>query len=45
MVKKKKGETYRCEDCGLVVVVNEPCGCEPTGELICCGTPMKKQKK
>jgi hypothetical protein len=42
---KKKGETYRCQDCGLVVVVDEACECEPTCELMCCGKPMKKQKK
>ena len=37
---KKKGEKYKCEDCGLVLLVEEPCGCE-TNELICCGAPMK----
>ena len=39
----KKGEQYKCEECGLVVVVDEPCCCE-TVELICCETPMKSVK-
>ena len=25
---KKKGDKYKCEECGLVVVVEDPCGCE-----------------
>ena len=36
----KKGDKYHCEDCGLILMVNEPCGCEPC-EIVCCGTPMK----
>ena len=36
---KKKGEKYKCEECGLVVLVDEPCGCET--ELVCCSAPMK----
>jgi hypothetical protein len=39
MVKAQKGAKYRCEDCGLVVVVDEPCGCEPCN-LVCCSVPM-----
>ena len=37
---KSKGEKYECEDCHLVVMVDEPCGCD-TCELVCCGEPMK----
>lgn len=37
---KSKGEKYECEDCGLVVMVSDPCGCESC-ELVCCGEPMK----
>ncbi len=37
---KNKGEKYECEDCGLVVAIEDPCGCE-TCELVCCGEPMK----
>lgn len=39
----KKGDKYTCEDCGLVVLVEEPCGCETT-EIVCCGKPMKLVK-
>jgi hypothetical protein len=39
----KKGEKYKCEDCGLIVVVDDPCGCDPA-ELISCGAPMKPVK-
>jgi hypothetical protein len=41
MVKEKKGTRYKCEDCGLVVVVDEPCGCEPV-HIVCCSAPMVK---
>jgi hypothetical protein len=37
------GSGYSCTDCGLVVVVNEDCGCA-TVDLVCCGTPMKKKR-
>jgi hypothetical protein len=40
---KKKGEKYKCEECGLVVVVEDPCGCESC-DLICCSVPMKPVK-
>jgi len=36
----KKGDKYECEDCGLVVLVEAPCGCESC-EIVCCGEPMK----
>jgi len=39
----KKGEKYKCEDCGLIIVVEDPCGCE-TVELMCCEAPMKPVK-
>lgn len=39
MVKEQKGVKYKCEECGVVVVVDEPCGCEPC-DLVCCGVPM-----
>jgi hypothetical protein len=39
----KKGTKYKCEECGLVVVVDETCGCSPC-DLICCGTQMKEVK-
>jgi hypothetical protein len=40
----KKGEKYKCEECGLVVVVEDPCGCEVV-KLMCCEAPMKPVKK
>jgi hypothetical protein len=39
----KKGEKYECEECGLVVIIEDPCGCEEV-ELICCEAPMKPAK-
>jgi len=43
MAKKgmKKGTKYKCEECGLIVVVDDVCGCYPC-DLICCGVPMKE---
>ncbi|MBN1842606.1 MAG: desulfoferrodoxin FeS4 iron-binding domain-containing protein [Deltaproteobacteria bacterium] len=38
---KKAGEVYSCEVCGNVVEVKKAGG----GELVCCGQPMKLQKK
>jgi hypothetical protein len=40
---KKKGAKYECGECGLIVVVDEPCGCTAC-ELICCEVPMKQVK-
>jgi hypothetical protein len=39
----KKGEKYKCEECGLIVVVEQPCCCE-TVELLCCEVPMNPVK-
>jgi hypothetical protein len=44
LLAKKKGEEYKCEECGLVVVVQDPCACEPC-DLICCNVPMKPAKE
>jgi hypothetical protein len=41
---KKKGEKYECEECGLVVLVEDPCGCNAC-ELVCCAKPMKPIKE
>jgi hypothetical protein len=43
-VAKKKGEQYKCEECGLVVLIENPCECEETCELVCCKEPMKPVK-
>jgi hypothetical protein len=39
MAKGQKGTKYKCEECGIVVAVDEPCGCSPC-DLVCCGVPM-----
>ena len=41
---KKKGEKYKCEKCGLVIVVEDACGCGEC-DLICCNVPMKPVKE
>ncbi|OGD46046.1 hypothetical protein A3K79_01825 [Candidatus Bathyarchaeota archaeon RBG_13_46_16b] len=43
MLMTKKGEKYKCEECGLVVVVDSACGYS-SRDLICCGEPMKPMK-
>ncbi|MCW4008069.1 MAG: desulforedoxin [Candidatus Bathyarchaeota archaeon] len=40
----KKGDKYKCEECGLIVLVEDPCGCEPL-QILCCGAPMKPVKE
>ena len=40
----KKGEKYKCEECGLVVLVDEDCGCAVC-DIVCCDVPMKKISK
>ena len=37
----KKGDKYECGGCGVVVVVDETCGCSPC-DIVCCGSPMKE---
>ncbi len=39
-----KGSSYGCEVCGLVVTVDEDCGCVETCDIVCCGEPMKAAK-
>lgn len=41
---KKKGEVYECEDCGLVVLVENPCECGDECQIMCCEKPMKQVK-
>jgi hypothetical protein len=41
----RKGESYACEACGLVVTVDEACGCVDACEIMCCEMPMKKTRK
>jgi hypothetical protein len=37
------GAKYACQECGLLVVVDQDCGCG-TIDLVCCGEPMKKKR-
>lgn len=37
------GVKYGCTDCGLVVTVDQDCGCASV-DLVCCGLPMKKKR-
>jgi galactitol-specific phosphotransferase system IIB component len=39
-----KKQRYTCEACGLVVSVDEACGCVDACDIICCGTEMKLKK-
>jgi len=38
--KAKKGEKYKCNNCGLVVLVEDECGCDDECNPECCGEPM-----
>lgn len=43
MAKAKQGDLLSCMECGLVVAVDEVCGCADVA-LICCDKPMAKGK-
>ena len=36
----KKGDQLVCGDCGLIVRVDDLCGCSTFHEVVCCGEPM-----
>jgi hypothetical protein len=40
----KKGNRFECSVCGVVVSINEICGCVDTCDIICCGKQMRKKK-
>ncbi len=42
--KTSKGDAYECGVCGLLVTVDETCGCADVCDIICCGKPMKVKK-
>jgi hypothetical protein len=42
MPRTQEGDLYSCEECGMVVAVEDPCGCSAC-ELICCDVPMIKK--
>jgi hypothetical protein len=37
----KKGDKRVCTACGLVVTVDQMCGCVDVCDLMCCGKPMQ----
>ena len=41
--RMSKGDSYACDVCGLVITVDEACGCVDA-DIICCGAPMKERK-
>ena len=41
MAKAKTADRYVCDECGMIISVDEPCGCE-TCEIVCCDVPMVK---
>jgi hypothetical protein len=43
MAKTKQGDSLSCSVCGLVVTVDEICGCAET-LVVCCDEPMAKGK-
>lgn len=40
----KRGAGYSCHVCGLVVTVDETCGCAEVHDIVCCGKSMKPVK-
>jgi hypothetical protein len=43
MAKAKQGDLFSCGECGLIVTVDQACGCA-SADLICCKQPMAKGK-
>ncbi len=39
--KKEKGAKLTCDVCGMVVAVEDPCGCDDC-DLLCCDRPMRE---
>lgn len=40
----QKGSKYACKACGLVIVVDQVCGCSDVCDLICCEQAMVPAK-
>jgi hypothetical protein len=38
----KKGDTYRCEKCGMEVKLTTDCGSSSGPDFRCCNQPLKK---
>jgi hypothetical protein len=43
--KAVKGDSLECNVCGLVVTIDEDCGCVEEHVVLCCDEPMKTRKK
>jgi hypothetical protein len=41
--KVNRGDKFHCNECGLIVTVDEACGCAVC-DIICCGTEMQPTK-
>ena len=41
----KQGDSLECEVCGLIMTVDEECGCVEVHEILCCEEPMKRAVK
>ena len=41
MARAKTEDRYVCDECGMVVSVEEPCTCDDCG-IVCCDVPMVK---
>jgi len=42
--KSRKRKRYQCTVCGMVVTVDNVCGCIDECDIICCGEDMKPKK-
>ena len=43
--KMRKGTKYMCQECGLVVTVDEVCGCTDVCDIVCCGEQMTRKTR
>ena len=43
-VVKKSKDKYTCTICGLLITVDNVCGCVEACDIICCDEAMKKKK-
>jgi hypothetical protein len=43
-VTSSKKDKLACRECGLVLTVDEMCGCADLSGVVCCGEPMKSKK-
>ena len=42
--KTNKGARYACGLCGMIVTVDNVCGCVDTCDIICCGEQMRPKR-